>query len=839
MDVPFSSSGALSRRHYGLVRVVESSVSIQEANKILRAEIQSLRIAMTRRDLSLAQCMEYLVILLYCFNTIEITISSDDIDFAFPHAIGLAEAGKTIEQKRIGYVFCSELMSPDHEMQLMLVNTLRKDLESPNVARICLALESLIATPTEHVIPAVQSRIQDLISHNSPRVRRRAIHACRLLSQHEQNLLLPAVPVLLRRLDDEDYCVINAALSAVSSPIFREAVVDSKQMSNIRGIIHNLAFNKDHGHHTSALKALSVLSLFGAAAEETVSHLHHCVQDSANKRNFAMLHAAFRLFSLYTAEQLKNNLDTSPVSCIRELLMSDDPNLHYLFLVCLNAIDARIWSGSTHVFPSVLDSQEVEKIMRMIESPDTLIRTKTLSVLMEVDQNIIDDIYARLLESLSPEANIKMRDECTVRLLEVVSIKATSDGETYARCVIDLLASSEGAFYASVSEIAVEKILSYLQYSNEMFQIQCAASLLATITEKGSQLGPTMLVVISALSAQYCTLVSIPPSEILSGISMRLPGMPASVNDACILAMLRLAAFCEVSNEDIDNISHIYSKAGRHIRKRCEQFQSLCQKKEILQDIVKRSRSSSLPDFLLSLESYVAETSNGSRLAVSSRSSRSSGIKLRYEAYDKPRLTPKLRESRDSRGKPSSKSAEAGGTGKESTDASLITMTDMMSRADLIAFDSPAKSTPDDRTTFSMIWNSMEASGFDMRGWSDVKVEDLIKNLQSSEMLRLEIIPAHEPSVSGEVKVKIVMDHDQAVIKLRASEEGGTLWRMRTEVAEALVRFVLSIITSSDVLNIVFQTSHSMTVAHCPTHQITNFLFGPLALPPLDADKPP
>src|SRR6266550_300423 len=52
MDVPFSSSGALSRRHYGLVRAVESSSSIQEANNILHAEIQAVRVDMARADLT-------------------------------------------------------------------------------------------------------------------------------------------------------------------------------------------------------------------------------------------------------------------------------------------------------------------------------------------------------------------------------------------------------------------------------------------------------------------------------------------------------------------------------------------------------------------------------------------------------------------------------------------------------------------------------------------------------------------------------------------------------------------------------------------------------------------
>lgn len=220
---------------------------------------------------------------------------------------------------------------------------------------------------------------------------------------------------------------------------------------------------------------------------------------------------------------------------------------------------------------------------------------------MGVDQNIVDAVYARLLQSLPPNANIRMRDECIIRLLEVANTRVAGDGESYASSVTELFASVEGILDdVTVSEAGVERILSYLQYceafdysryssthrslASDMFQIQCAASLLAKITEEESSFGPTMLVVISALSAQYCTLASVPPAKILSGIASRLADVPgksgwflqlhqllrvglASVQDACILAMLRLAAMCDVSDEVNNIIAHVGDKAGRHIKK--------------------------------------------------------------------------------------------------------------------------------------------------------------------------------------------------------------------------------------------------------------------------------
>ena len=65
-----------------------------------------------------------------------------DLEFALPHALNLAEAGQKVQDKTIGtyeimdivlmtkcllgYLYCAEMMPKSHELQLMLVNTVRK-----------------------------------------------------------------------------------------------------------------------------------------------------------------------------------------------------------------------------------------------------------------------------------------------------------------------------------------------------------------------------------------------------------------------------------------------------------------------------------------------------------------------------------------------------------------------------------------------------------------------------------------------------------------------------------------------------------------------------------------
>ncbi|KAF6760074.1 hypothetical protein DFP72DRAFT_94804 [Ephemerocybe angulata] len=176
MEVTFAASGALSRAHYSIVRKVESATSVQQADQALAQEIKTVHGRLSRASPTIKDCKECLVILLYISSSASAGfLPPGSFDFALAHGLNLAEVGRTIEDKRIGYLFCSELMPPRHELRLMMVNTLRKDLESGRPGRMCLALDNLITLASEDILPAVQDIVLDLISHNYPHIRSRAI----------------------------------------------------------------------------------------------------------------------------------------------------------------------------------------------------------------------------------------------------------------------------------------------------------------------------------------------------------------------------------------------------------------------------------------------------------------------------------------------------------------------------------------------------------------------------------------------------------------------------------------------------------------------------------------
>lgn len=94
-----------------------------------------------------------------------------------------------------------------------------------------------------------------------------------------------------------------------------------------------------------------------------------------------------------------------------------------------------------------------------------------------------------------------------------------------------------------------------------------------------------MMVIIAALATEQCGRLSIRPLDLLKGFTFRLsssasePNLPlfmqlhtltsgaASVKDACLLAMLRLAADCdEIPSSVITVVRELGNQSKRHLR---------------------------------------------------------------------------------------------------------------------------------------------------------------------------------------------------------------------------------------------------------------------------------
>uniref|UniRef100_A0A671KVW8 Clathrin/coatomer adaptor adaptin-like N-terminal domain-containing protein n=1 Tax=Sinocyclocheilus anshuiensis TaxID=1608454 RepID=A0A671KVW8_9TELE len=99
-----------------------------------------------------------------------------DASFTYIHAIKLAQQGGLLE-KRVGYLAVSLFLNEGHELLLLLVNTVLKDLQSTNLIEACMALTVVAQVFPKDMIPAVLPLVEDKLSHPKEIIRRKAVLA--------------------------------------------------------------------------------------------------------------------------------------------------------------------------------------------------------------------------------------------------------------------------------------------------------------------------------------------------------------------------------------------------------------------------------------------------------------------------------------------------------------------------------------------------------------------------------------------------------------------------------------------------------------------------------------
>ncbi|KAH8814730.1 armadillo-type protein [Flagelloscypha sp. PMI_526] len=818
--VSFFDSGSLGRSHYMLVRNIESDPTTSP-DRFIHDEIRAIKQKI--QHASLKECKEYLVTLMYSSMASSNPYPSGTYTFAIPYAINLAEAGKTIQDKRIGYLYCSNFLSSTDELSLMLVNTLRKDLESLEIPRICLAADYVIQSPNEDTIPAIESRLFELLSHNSPSVRRRALLAFKALCPLNPELLFRIESKILKRLRDEDQGVVNAALFSAAVLV----KIDTSTRPRLQPSIESLLLSAWADRYPEALHTALHAMTCASLTPQVVPLLSPILRWAMESRFYDLIRQVFLSLQTLDRQIIWDNVVAgvlTPVQDIRLLLRSNKWNHRYLFLTCLESLDPAFWAGTTEEIPAVLEEEEVGAAMRLLDSKDHSIRIKTLLVLDKIDNDMLAAYYGQALQSIPNSMSLNAQNEFMIRLLEILDIQFREDGAGFAEQLAGAFRAVEAAgAELLILEETVEMVLVRIREGKGSFRIAAVTYLAAQTTNQETKIGPTLFVIVSALLCEYFEQVAIAPAELLQGMSRDLTSYPAPVQDACILAMLRILASCEVAPESVVNgVSELGSSSRRYIRKRCEQFVELSKDLSKLKLIVGKAKSSSLPDFLEALQGYSVDTPSSStsspRQPAARLSPTTTNSKLRYEAYAKPTISPRLRGRRLSSSSSTlslqslkeGESHEALSQTLTPGDLALVAGSEALSsihqrrppktvietkevappKEDLIAFDSPFFTEPPDNAQdstkpvtaspdFAATWNAMEDANSGARGWCQGTSEGVLKIVQD---LRLEVITvsADEEPFTGELK--ILVDGSTAapaLLRVRDTDDG-CLWRLRS-----------------------------------------------------------
>lgn len=339
---------------------------------------------------------ECMVRLIYC------EMLGYDASFGYIHAIKLAQQGNLLE-KRVGYLAVSLFLHESHELLLLLVNTVVKDLQSTNLVEVCMALTIVSQIFPQEMIPAVLPLIEDKLQHSKEIIRRKAV-----LALYKFHLIAPNqvqhIHVKFRKaLCDRDVGVMAASLHIYHRMIKENSSGYKDLTGSFVTILKQVVGGKlpvDFNYHSVPapwlqIQLLRILRLLGKDDQRT-SELMYDVLDESLRRaelnhnvTYAILfECVHTVYSIYP----KSELLEKAAKCIGKFVLSPKINLKYLGLKALTYV---IQQDPT------LALQHQMTIIECLDHPDPIIKRETLELLYRITnaQNITV-IVQKMLEYL-------------------------------------------------------------------------------------------------------------------------------------------------------------------------------------------------------------------------------------------------------------------------------------------------------------------------------------------------------------------------------------------------------------------------------------------------------
>lgn len=406
------SGGHLSKQFFELVKAIGESRSKQEEDKIIVTETALLKSNLSQPSITSKKMKEYMVRAVY------VEMLGHDASFAHVHAAKLT-TDKHLLVKRIGYLTCNLFLHKDHELMLLLINTMQRDLQSENHLEVCAALTSVCRLVNVEFIPAIMPPVLRLLGHPREIVRKKAIVALHRFYHLVPEEVMDQRDALRKALCDPDPSVMGASLHvlhevAKGSPGSMKDLVPSfvsilKQITE-----HRLPRDFDY-HRMPApwlqVKLLSILGHLGTAdqkaSEQMYEILRECMRraDSGTNIGSAIVYECVKCITRIYPDHSLLELAASSIS---RFISSDNHNLKYLGVTGLAQI---VQVNASYA------SEHQMVVVDCLEDSDETLKRKTLDLLyrMTNPQNV-EVVADKLTSNLRTSVDLHLRRELVERI---------------------------------------------------------------------------------------------------------------------------------------------------------------------------------------------------------------------------------------------------------------------------------------------------------------------------------------------------------------------------------------------------------------------------------------
>ncbi|KAF9297406.1 hypothetical protein BGZ74_009843 [Mortierella antarctica] len=342
-----------------------------------------------------------------------------DVQFGAIYALKLAQSGQTVAEKRAGYLACYLLLQEGNELNIMLINTLQKDLASSNYHHVVVALVTLSNMMLPDVIPSVIGHVLAALSHTHESVRKRALIVLKSFYVQQAELVAPYLSQIRECLYDHEPSVMSAALG-----FFVVVVKNQEHAQDMKGMVPVLIkilqqvvdgkLPKGYSYHGTPapwiqIRCLQIMAKLGHDDLSASSAMTPIVLSTFHKARqgvdaaFGILFEIIRTLNCFHLDIMlelvqSRDISQNPLLVIAKFATASNQNLKYLGIAMLCQVHPAAWSDTWW------SDQLLAGVVEALDSRDKTIQRKALDLLYrmltyENSENIID----RLVHAFNQE----------------------------------------------------------------------------------------------------------------------------------------------------------------------------------------------------------------------------------------------------------------------------------------------------------------------------------------------------------------------------------------------------------------------------------------------------
>ncbi|CAA2992736.1 AP-4 complex subunit epsilon [Olea europaea subsp. europaea] len=424
-ELAMSSQGGFgqSKEFLDLIKSIGETRSKAEEDRIVLREIDTLKARLSSPNTPKFKLKEYLMRLIY------VEMLGHDASFGYIHAVKMTH-DESLSLKRTGYLAVTLFLNEDHDLIILIVNTIQKDLKSDNYLVVCAALNAVCRLINEETIPAVLPQVVELLGHQKEAVRKKAVMALHRFYQRSPGSVSHLISNFRKRLCDNDPGVMAASLC----PLFDLIVIDVNSYKDLTvsfvNILKQVAerrLPKSYDYHQMPapfiqIKLLKILSLLGNGDKKSSEQMYTILGDiirkcdsDSNIGNAVLYECICCVSSIHPNPKLLE----SAADTISKFLKSDSHNLKYLGIDALGRL--------IRISPEIAEQHQLA-VIDCLEDPDDTLKRKTFDLLYKMTKSSnVEVIVDRMIDYMISINDHHYKTEIASRCVELAEQFAPSN----------------------------------------------------------------------------------------------------------------------------------------------------------------------------------------------------------------------------------------------------------------------------------------------------------------------------------------------------------------------------------------------------------------------------